>query len=254
VKGRPRPRIGDRPQAAAKPSAPKPRTRAPAPPHATKVRHLSDLKALKAQIDAAHREAAAREARARAEAQRQAREHRLFEQAVGPVNRLKDPGLAEIERPRPAPLPRQREADEASVLREALSDEMDVERLLETDEGLSFRRRGIGPDVLKRLRRGEWAIQAQVDLHGLRREEARERLSEFLREAGRQGLRCVRVVHGKGLGSPGREPVLKGKVRAWLVQKADVIAFTQARAAEGGAGALVVLLAGRPGTPLAATA
>jgi DNA-nicking Smr family endonuclease len=209
------------------------------------MRHLSDLKALKAQIDAAQREAALREARAQAQAQRQLREQRLFEQAVGPVHRLKDRGLAELDRPLPAPLPRQREADERSVLREALSDEMDVERLLETDEGLSFRRRGVGPDVLNRLRRGEWTIQAQVDLHGLRREEARERLSDFLREAARQGFRCVRVVHGKGLGSPGREPVLKGKVRAWLVQKSDVIAFTQARAAEGGAGALVVLLGGR---------
>jgi DNA-nicking Smr family endonuclease len=158
------------------------------------------------------------------------------------VHRLKDRKLAVVQRPQPAALPRQRELDERAALQEALSDEMDVERLLETDEGLSFRRHGVGPDVLKRLRRGEWSIQAQVDLHGLRREEARERLAEFLRETLRQGFRCVRVVHGKGLGSPGREPVLKGKVRAWLVQKKEVIAFTQARAAEGGAGALVVLL------------
>jgi DNA-nicking Smr family endonuclease len=218
------------------------------PRPAGSVRHLSELKALKSQMDAARREAAAHEARARAEAQRKAREQRLFEQAVGAVQPLKAHGRAELQRAQPAPLPRQREADERAVLREALSDQMDVERLLETDEGLSFRRRGIGPDVLKRLRRGEWAIQAQVDLHGLRREQARERLSEFLREAARRGLRCVRVVHGKGLGSPGREPVLKGKVRAWLVQKADVLAFTQARAAEGGAGALVVLLHGRSGS------
>jgi DNA-nicking Smr family endonuclease len=163
---------------------------------------------------------------------------------VGAVHRLKDPGVANLDQPRPEPLPRQRELDERAALHEALSDEMDVERLLETDEGLGFRRPGIGPDVLKRLRRGEWAIQAQVDLHGLRRDEARERLADFLREALRGGLRCVRVVHGKGLGSPGREPVLKGKVRAWLVQKKEVLAFTQARAAEGGAGALVVLLGG----------
>jgi DNA-nicking Smr family endonuclease len=207
-----------------------------------KLRALSELQALKMQLDHARREAAEREARERAEAQRLQRERRLFADTVGPVQPLKDRRLAELPRPRPAPLPLQRVLDEQSVLREALSDEMDVESLLETDEALSFRRPGVGPDVPRRLRRGEWTIQAQIDLHGLRRDEARERLSEFIREAARQGLRCVRVVHGKGHGSPGKSPVLKGKVRAWLVQKNEVMAFTQARASEGGAGALVVLL------------
>lgn len=209
------------------------------------MRHLSDLKALKAQIDAAQREPALREARAQAQAQRQLREQRLFEQAVGPVHRLKDRGLAELDRPLPSPLPRQREADERSVLREALSDEMDVERLLETDEGLSFRRRGVGPDVLKRLRRGEWTIQAQVDLHGLRREEARERLSDFLREAARQGFRCVRVVHGKGLRSGERGPVLRDMALAMLRRTGQVQAFVAASPFEGGQGAVRVLLAAR---------
>ena len=207
-----------------------------------KLRALSELQALKMQLDHARREAAEREARERAEAQQRQRERRLFADTVGPVQPLKDRRLAELPRPRPAPLPLQRVLDEQSVLREALSDEMDVESLLETDEALSFRRPGVGPDVPRRLRRGEWTIQAQIDLHGLRRDEARERLSEFIREAARQGLRCVRVVHGKGHGSPGKSPVLKGKVRAWLVQKNEVMAFTQARASEGGAGALVVLL------------
>jgi DNA-nicking Smr family endonuclease len=96
--------------------------------------------------------------------------------------------------------------------------------------------------VVRKLRRGVWVIQAQIDLHGLRRDEARERLGAFLREAVAEGARCVRVVHGKGLGSPGREPVLKGKVRAWLVQKNEVLAFAQARPSDGGHGALVVLL------------
>jgi DNA-nicking Smr family endonuclease len=79
-------------------------------------------------------------------------------------------------------------------------------------------------------------------LHGFRTEDAREALASFLREAVRQGLRCVRVVHGKGLGSPGKTPVLKGKVHSWLVQKDEVLAFVQARGDEGGAGAVVVLL------------
>jgi DNA-nicking Smr family endonuclease len=97
--------------------------------------------------------------------------------------------------------------------------------------------------VVRKLRRGNWSIQRQLDLHGLRREDAREALAVFIREAHRAGLRCVRVVHGKGLGSPGKAPVLKGKVQGWLIQKQEVLAFVQARPAEGGAGALVVLLA-----------
>ena len=127
-------------------------------------------------------------------------------------------------------------------MREALSDEFDVETLLHTDELLSYRRPGLGGDVVRKLREGRWSIQRAIDLHGLRTDEAREALGRFIRESHQQGLRCVRVVHGKGLGSPGRTPVLKGRVLRWLVQKKEVMAFVQARPAEGGAGALVVLL------------
>ena len=205
---------------------------------------LHDLAALKAALAERQREEQLRAAREREAAVRAQRERTLFERSVGPVHRLADRGLAEVDRPRPAPLPRQRERDERAALREALSDEVDVESLLETDGELSFRRPQIAPDVLKRLRRGQWAIQAQIDLHGMRRDEARDALAAFVRDAGQRGLRCVRVVHGKGHGSPGKAPVLKGKVRAWLVQKESVLAFVQARAADGGHGALVVLLAG----------
>jgi DNA-nicking Smr family endonuclease len=142
------------------------------------------------------------------------------------------------------PVPRQRLADEARALASSLSDELDVVTLLDTDAGLAFRREGIDADVLARLRRGQWTIQRELDLHGLQRDAAREALAEFVRRAARDGLRCVRVIHGKGNGSPGRVPVLKDKVRAWLVQKSEVIAFAQASAANGGHGALLVLLRG----------
>ncbi|PPE68116.1 Smr/MutS family protein [Caldimonas caldifontis] len=216
-----------------------------------KAKSLADLAAIKQALQAQAREAAEREAKRREQEARERRERELFARSVGPVQGLKDRGLAELDRPRPRPEPRQRALDEQSVLREAISDEFDVETLLDTDEALSFRRPGVGPEVVRRLRRGEWVIQAQIDLHGLRRDEAREQLATFLREALKQGLRCVRVVHGKGNGSPGREPVLKAKVKTWLVQKNEVIAFTQARASDGGNGALVVLLRpsqGRPGS------
>jgi DNA-nicking Smr family endonuclease len=207
-----------------------------------KIRSLQDLVGLKKALQDAAAEAARRDAEAHERAARDKRERELFAHSVGPVAPLRKRARAPLERPRAPPLPRQRERDEAAVLHESISDEFDVESLLETDAALSFRRRDIGPEVLRKLRRGVWAIQAQLDLHGLRRDAAREQLGAFLREADRHGLRCVRVIHGKGHGSPGREPVLKDKVKGWLVQKSEVIAFTQARASDGGHGALLVLL------------
>lgn len=207
-----------------------------------RARSLQDLGALKKALTRAAAESARLEAQARADAARELREQQLFALTVGPVVPLRREAPQPLARPRAEPLPRQRERDEAAVLREAISDEFDVESLLETDDALSWRGDGIGPEVVRKLRRGVWAIQAQLDLHGLRRDEAREQLAHFLREAVRHGLRCVRVIHGKGHGSPGREPVLKAKVKTWLVQKKEVIAFAHARAADGGHGALLVLL------------
>jgi DNA-nicking Smr family endonuclease len=182
--------------------------------------------------------ALAAEAARRAQAERQ-----LFAQTVGPVRPLRAARRASLQRPAAAPLARQRERDEAAVMTEALSDEFDVETLLDTDESLSFRRPGVSQEVVRKLRRGHWSLQAQIDLHGLRTEAARATLAQFIRDAHKLGLRCVRVIHGKGLGSPGRVPVLKAKVQRWLVQKNEVMAFAQARASDGGNGALVVLLA-----------
>jgi DNA-nicking Smr family endonuclease len=209
---------------------------------AASVTSLQDLGSLKKALQDAARLVVEQAAAAREKAERERRERHLFTLSVGSVEPLKKRAITPLPGPRPSPTPRQRELDEASVLNEAISDDFDVESLLETDDTLSYRRDGIGPEVTRKLRRGVWAIQAQLDLHGLRRDEAREGMAEFLRESERRGLRCVRVIHGKGNGSPGREPVLKGKVRNWLVQKEEVIAFVQARASEGGHGALVVLL------------
>ncbi len=203
---------------------------------------LGALGELRTELQRHAREHALREELALAALEHEREARSLFSRSVGAVTPLVDAARAELRATPPAPEPRQRARDEAAALRATLSDEFDVETLLETDAALSFRRPDIGPDVVRKLRRGGWVIQAQIDLHGLRRDEAREQLAAFLREAARQGLRCVRVVHGKGNGSPGREPVLKQRVHSWLVQKSSVIAFTQARAAEGGSGALVVLL------------
>ena len=166
----------------------------------------------------------------------------LFIRAAGAVQPLPDKRQALHKKEHSMPLAMQYQKDEKAVLKEAISDEFDVSTLLDTDEHLSFRRPGIGVDVTRKLRRGDWSIQRQLDLHGLRRDDAREALAQFIREAHKHGIRCVRVVHGKGLGSPGKVPVLKSRVHSWLVQKNEVLAFVQAKPADGGAGALVVLL------------
>jgi DNA-nicking Smr family endonuclease len=141
------------------------------------------------------------------------------------------------------PDPIQRERDNRAVLAESVADDaIGVESLLETDASLSYRRNGIGADTLRKLRRGFWVVQAELDLHGHRVAEAHEALSIFLREVDQHGFRCVRIVHGKGRGSLDGVPVLKGKVRSWLARRNDVIAFCQAPPADGGAGALLVLL------------
>ena len=210
-----------------------------------KVRGLEQLKALRDRMQREQEAQTALAAQRAAQALREQQARNVFAEAVGPVQSLRDKGRAEVPRQRPDPHPHQRERDEREAMREALSDEVDIESLLLTDDGLSFRRPGIGADVPVRLRRGQWALQGELDLHGLTREEARERLAGFLREAHRRGQRCVRVVHGKGNGSPGRQPVLKDKVQRWLAQRGEVIAFAQASGAQGGAGALLVLLAPR---------
>ncbi len=212
---------------------------------AAPIKDLRELKRLKMEIERQAKLRAEQEA-ARLQAERaQLAQQQLFARTIGPVRPL--PIKHRQGKPaapaRPQPVPVQHRLDEQAVMREALSDEFDVETLLETDETLSFRRPGLGPDVVRKLRRGGWQLQGQFDLHGLRREDARQALADFIRQAHKNGWRCVRVVHGKGLGSPGKTPVLKGRVQSWLVQKKEVLAFVQARPAEGGAGALVVLLA-----------
>ena len=208
-----------------------------------KANSLQDLAAMRDALERARRDAAEAARRAAEERARLDRERRQFELAVGAVRPLKAAPRADVGRPPPEAVPRQRELDEARALAEALSDEVDVESLLLTDDGLGFRRPGIPLDVLAQLRKGKWAIQDQLDLHGLRRDEAREALGAFIRSADQRGLRCLRVIHGKGHGSPGREPVLKAKVHKWLAQKHEVIAFAQAAGPQGGAGAVIVLLA-----------
>ena len=206
------------------------------------IKDFAALKSLRAQVKAQEEMRKAADAERMRREQESRRDGELFHRAVGAVNLMPPSDKAHSPPPRPLPIPRHRIADEQAALAESLSDEFTIDTLLDTDEALSYARVGIGPDTLRKLRRGNWVIQGQLDLHGMRRDEAREALTEFLRNAVRRGIRCVRIIHGKGLGSVNKEPVLKNKVRNWLVQKDEVIAFCQARAADGGSGELVVLL------------
>ena len=165
--------------------------------------------------------------------------------AVGKVQPIKAKARVQLLAPAAAPVAVQQQLDNQAALVESLSDDFDVSTLLDTDADLSFAQTGIGSDVLRKLRRGHWSLQGEIDLHGLRSDEARTALAGFLQQAQKREWRCVRVVHGKGLGSPGKTPVLKQKVLRWLVQRTEVLAFVQAPANQGGAGALLVLLKGR---------
>ncbi len=165
---------------------------------------------------------------------------RLFREAVRDVRRLEPPSPPGG-RPKPPPAARFSRADRLAVLEESLAGEP-IDPLLASGEALVFRREGVSLQLLRRLRRGEFRVQAELDLHGLTMQQARAALREFLAEALARRWRCVRIIHGKGLRSGHRGPVLKGMVASVLRRLSPVLAFVSARAVDGGTGALYVLL------------
>lgn len=165
---------------------------------------------------------------------------RLFREAVGEVRPVRTDGLPP-QKPKPPPRPQQFLADERRVLDELLADP-DALPDVEPGDALEYARPGLQRNVLRRLRRGEYRAGADLDLHGLTLADARKALTAFLNQSRRAGVRCVHIVHGKGLGSQGRGPVLKSLVNAWLRRQDAVLAFCSARPADGGTGAVYVLL------------
>jgi len=165
----------------------------------------------------------------------------LFREAVRDVVPIKAPNRIEPFRTPAAPIPAKRYEDERAVLEELV-------RLASTDDDIEFEddgmflRPGLPRDILRKLRRTHWVIQDHCDLHGLTSDEAVLQTAAFLADCKRRGKRCVRIVHGKGLRSPGREPVLKRRIRKLLTRRDEVLAFVEPRAIHGGSGAVVVLL------------
>ena len=165
-----------------------------------------------------------------------------FRQALQGVEPLPRSRRSVLRRARPAPFPHQTRLDERATLAESLSGPVSLDDALDSGEELSFIRNGYSRDVLRKLRRGHWVVEDHLDLHGMNRLEAAVSVNDFLRRCIARRLRCVRIVHGKGLGSHNREPVLKGMLRKWLPLREKVLAFCQAPAAQGGSGAVLILL------------
>ena len=169
--------------------------------------------------------------------------------AFADVQRLPPTNRAALPRERPAPIARHTLADERDVLQaskygnDPTPQAWDIGQEFEHQQ--SYVREGIGTDVAGKLRRGFWSVQAELDLHGLTTDRAHDALADFVLDARTRGMRCVRVIHGKGLTSPGKEPVLKGKVRRWLSHWDEVLAYAEAPQHAGGGGAVLVLLKGR---------
>lgn len=166
----------------------------------------------------------------------------LFRRAVADAVPLPPHNRAALMRQSPKPVARQHQLDNQQVLVDALSDPWEFDTAVATGEELLFARPGISAAAMRKLRRGGWVIQSELDLHGLGGDEARLALAAFLNHCMKDDWRCVRIIHGQGHGSKNHLPVLKNKVRHWLMQREDVLAFCQAPAVDGGAGAVIVLL------------
>ena len=166
---------------------------------------------------------------------------KLFRDAVGDARPIKSEERVDEVKRRPKPKARFSRADEADALRESLEAEIDDSEA-GSGEMLRFHRPSVGKRTMRQLTRGKFAVQDEIDLHGMTLNEARPRLADFIDYAARTGKRCVRVVHGKGRGSGERGPVLKPAVARWLRKTNVVLAYVSTRQVDGGTGAVYVLL------------
>ncbi len=166
----------------------------------------------------------------------------IFEQLFSNVTPLPAHGRVVHPVERRKPIPQRQLHDERAAATDSLSDHITRDIGTESGDPLVYLRNGLSPQTLRKLRRGHWMIEAELDLHGHTTIEARESLVQFLNGCLRRGARCVRIIHGKGLRSKNSEPVLKTKVANWLIQRDEVLAFCQARQADGGGGAVMILL------------
>ena len=169
----------------------------------------------------------------------------MFRQAVADATPLAPTNRVEHSRPKPRPTPAQSIADEQAVLDELLTRHIALEDRLDIGDEPHYLRPSLPRQLLRDLRRGRWVINNELDLHGATRDEARALITEFLDHCRKNDQRVVRIIHGRGLSSPGKVGILKTLVRGWLTQRDDVLAYCQAKPQDGGEGALIALLKAR---------
>ncbi len=164
----------------------------------------------------------------------------LFQQAIGTVRPIKQRSMPPA-KPQPAPEPLQSLLDEARVSNELFDSTIDPAQI-EVGEELSYLKDGHSPQLLRKLKRGQFSVADEIDLHQMTAAVARDAIAQFLAECKREGRLCVKIIHGKGLRSRKQGPVLKRLVDSSLRRRADVLAYASAKASAGGTGALIVLL------------
>ena len=168
----------------------------------------------------------------------------LFKKEIGEVKPIKRKDKVDTysQIPKPKPVAKKFLEDEKKVLTDSISDNFEsIDYFLARDE-LFYIKTNHSPDIVKKLRNGNWIVEESIDLHGLTSDEAKVALVEFISYCKQRGIRCIRIIHGKGYNSKNKEPVLKNKVKKWLIQKQEVICFVQAPNHDGGGGALITLL------------
>ncbi len=164
----------------------------------------------------------------------------LFRKAVGKIKPLKQDNIV-INKPKTSPNPSKTEGNDRAVMQELLDSEFD-QNLLERGDELSYSKPGVQKQTLRKLRRGQYQIEAELDLHGMTVAVAKTALSEFLGQCLARSQRCVRIIHGKGIGSKNKKPVIKNKLNNWLRHQDNVMVFCSARQIDGGTGAIYLLL------------
>jgi DNA-nicking Smr family endonuclease len=167
---------------------------------------------------------------------------KLFQEAVKNVKPLKIKSKTiEVSTSKLKPIAKKLIEDEKRVLLDSISDEYIYDNI-DSEDGLLYLRNGHSPDILNKLKKGYWVVQGSIDLHGMISQEAKSYIVDYIQDCKKRHIRCIRIIHGKGIGSKNKEPVLRNKVKNWLVQKDEVIAYAQAPRHDGGSGAVVVLL------------
>jgi len=149
--------------------------------------------------------------------------------------------LAENDTPKPKPTPNETLKDQQRVLKESLEVSFEIEDL-QPGDCLSFCRSGIQKTIFRKLKKGQFNIGAELDLHGMTIAQSQPALAEFIQTSREENIRCVRIIHGKGYGSSNKGPKLKPMVNQWLQRRNEILAFCSARPVDGGTGAVYVLL------------